>query len=197
MNKKIKLKETILHVLTANDLFIWSSWSLLQPFIALWATETIPNVGTKEVGTATMIYTIVSAVINKPLGKLHDKIKGYADEVIFLSLGGIIAGITILSLQFIHTIPLYYLAEAIIGAGFATDVISWRILFTHNITPSKAGHEWSTYGTLMSIGIALSAWVGGYLANKFGFNTVFTIAGILTIFGALIPIYLFKVQKDL
>ena len=197
MNKKTKLKETILHILTVNDLFIWSSWSLLQPFIALWATETIPKVGTKEVGTATMIYTIMTALISKPLGKLLDKIKGYDDEVIFLSIGGIIAGITIMYLQFIHTIPLYYLAEAIIGLGLATDVISWRILFTHNITPSKAGHEWSTYGTLMAIGVALSAWVGGYLANMFGYNTVFTIAGILTIFGGLIPTFLFKIQKSM
>ena len=194
--QKQNLREKILNILTVNDLFIWSSWSLLQPFIALWATQTIPNVGAEEVGTATMTYTIMSAIISKPLGKLLDKIKGYNDEIIFLSLGGITAGIAIFTLQFVRTVELYYLAEAIIGLGLATDVISWRILFTHNISPKKAGHEWSTYGMMMSVGLALSAWIGGYLAKTVGYNTVFSIAGILTILGGIIPTILFKIQKN-
>lgn len=197
MKNKEKLKQTILNILTINDLFIWSSWSLLQPFIALWATQTIPNAGAEEVGTATMIYTIMSAIISKPLGKLLDKIKGYNDEIIFLSLGGLTAGIATFLLQFVQTIHGYYIAEAIIGLGLATDVISWRILFTHNISSKKAGHEWSTYGMLMSIGLALSAWFGGYLAKTVGYNVVFTIAGILTMFGGTIPTLLFKIQRNL
>jgi sugar phosphate permease len=187
--------EIILKILTLNDLFIWGSWFLVQPFISIWAVETIPNVGTAQIGIATMLYTIMPAIINKPLGNLLDNIKGYTDESIALSIGGIISGIAIISLRFADTVGLYYLLEAIIGFGLAVDVISWRILFTHNINQQKAGAQWSSYGIAMSIGLSLAVLFGGYITEFTSYNTLFLVAGITTVLGGVIPNMLIRLSK--
>lgn len=63
---------------------------------------------------------------------------------------------------------------------------AWFSLFSSNLTKGKQGFEWSVYSGLVGIGAAVSASIGSILANKWGFNLVFFLAGIISIIGMVI-----------
>ena len=54
--------------------------------------------------------------------------------------------------------------------------------------------EWSMDSIAIGIGAATSAAIGGILAQKFGFQLVFVIGGILAVFGGVQQL---KIYRDL
>ncbi|MEM4576281.1 MAG: MFS transporter [Candidatus Nezhaarchaeales archaeon] len=52
--------------------------------------------------------------------------------------------------------------------------------------------EWGMVAVSTSLGQALTAAVGGTLTEKYGFETVFTVAGILIVVSSIIPLSIHK-----
>ncbi len=188
-------QEQSLTILTVNDLFIWSAWNLVQPFLAIWTVSQIQGAGAIQIGVGTMIYFIGGSLVTSPLGRFMDKHKGLMDETVSLALSGIVRGVAIIMMTAIATVNSYYLLQFILGITQSLDFIAWRVLFTHNIPKKETGNKWSWYSTLMAFGLGISSVVGGFITEMYDFNDVFMLAGVLTIIGGAIPLLLTRYQR--
>jgi len=90
------------------------------------------------------------------------------------------------------TIYHVYIAQVIYGFGAALAYPGWYVLFTRFIDRNKEGYEWSVYDTLIGLGGAGTAAIGGFIAERLGFNILFILVAIFSFVGTMILVLLFK-----
>lgn len=187
----LKSVSSVIRYLTLADLFVAGGFGLIGPIFAVYVVETIPNAGVDIVGIATMIYLITKSLGQIPIGNFIDKIKGERDDFWFLFFGYSFHGIIPLLYLFIKTPYQLYFVEFLLGIFAAFVFPSWYAIFTRHIDKGKEGIEWGTYNTLVDLGGAFAAGIGGLIAVSFGFKILFVSASLCVFLGALglIPIY--------
>jgi MFS family permease len=77
-----------------------------------------------------------------------------------------------------------YLVQVLYGIATALAYPGWISMFTRHVDKDKTGFEWSLYSTAIGIGSGLAAYGGGYLADTFGFYTVFIVVGVVSFIGS-------------
>lgn len=110
----------------------------------------------------------------------------------------VILGIGLVSLAyfgfiFTETVSILYLLWAILGVGFALATPIKNALFSTHLDKNKETTEWGIYDGSSLILIALSAMVGGLIANNFGFGILFFAFGVINLL-SIVP-YLFYLQE--
>lgn len=186
--KRIFGNSKIMTALTLNDLFTWSAGQLVAIIFVLFALEHIDGATTTQIGLATMVYMGVAGAFNMPFGKLLDKKKGYLDESVALTISTFIRGTALIALAFSTQLWQMYALQVVLGISTSLNYIAWRALFTHYMDNKHPGEEWGAYQTLMSIGYAIAAGVGGFLGDHIEFKYILALAGVVTIVGSLVPL---------
>jgi len=136
-------------------------------------------------GLATTIYLVSKSLGQIPIAALIDQIKGEKDDF-WLMLGGTI-GFSLVPFLYISlkTPAQLYLVQLFYGFSTALTFPSWMAIFTRHIDSQKEGLEWGIYYTLTDLGGALTATIGGILAQNFGFQPLFAIVGFISFTGSL------------
>jgi MFS family permease len=182
--KKLKINP-IVKALIASDFLVWSGVNLISPIIAIFIIERVAGGTIGIIGLATTIYFISRAIFEVPVGILIDKKKGENDDLFVAVLGMIIFGTVYLLFPSITEVWQLLVAQAILGMSCAISFPGWYSLFTRHIDKEKEAFEWSLHDVLLGSGIAACAAIGAFVAEKYGFDIVFYIAGGLIIFGGL------------
>ena len=142
------------------------------------------------------VYWVVKSLIQLPIARFLDKTDGEKDDFYALFLGYIMASISVLFFIFAKT-PLHiYLIQAFFGIAMAVAVPAWYGIFTRHIDKLKENQEWSLDSIAIGIGAATSAALGGILANRYGFQTVFIIGGFLAVLGAIQQMRIYKDLRE-
>jgi MFS family permease len=191
----LKSVSSVIRYLTLADLFVVGGFGLVGPIFAVYIIETIPNAGVDIVGIATMIYLITKSLGQIPIGNFIDKIKGERDDFWFLFFGYFLYSIIPLLYIFIKTPYQLYIIEFLLGIFAAFVFPSWYAIFTRHIDKGKEGIEWGTYNTLVDLGGAFAAGIGGLIAVSFGFNVLFISASFFIFLGALGLIFIYKEMR--
>ncbi|MBU0612476.1 MFS transporter [Patescibacteria group bacterium] len=176
----------IIKVLIISDFLIWSSYQLFAPIFAIFVTDKIENGSIEIVGIASAIYLITKSLCEIPVGMKIDKSKSEKDDLYTAVFGTILTAIAYLTYIGINSIQELYLVQALLGVGSAFAFPGWYSIFTRHVDRGKEAYEWSLYDVLLGIGMAFAAALGGFLANSYGFNTLFIIIGVSTFFGAML-----------
>ena len=182
---------TFIRALIVSDFLLYFSYGLLTPIFAVFITEQIVGANIETVGTAVAIYWIVRSLTTIPLARWMDKHDGEKDEFLFMFWGAHLMSLTLMSLVF-ATLPWHvYLIQVLFGVFNSMAIPGWRILFTNHLDRGKTGFEWGVWDVAVALGTGVSAYIGSYIADIFGFNTLFIIVGSIGILGSflLIPIY--------
>ena len=182
---------TFIRALIVSDFLLYFSYGLLTPIFAVFITEQIVGANIETVGTAVAIYWIVRSLTTIPLARWMDKHDGEKDEFLFMFWGALLMSLTLMSLVF-ATLPWHvYLIQVLFGVFNSMAIPGWRILFTNHLDRGKTGFEWGVWDVAVALGTGVSAYIGSYIADIFGFNTLFIIVGSIGILGSflLIPIY--------
>lgn len=190
-NRMLKNHRAI-KALTLSDFGVWSGSSLIATIFPLFVIGQIQGATVTDAGISSMLYLGVAALVNIPLGRWMDKKKGYIDELTVLAISNFIRGITLIGLAFVSTLPLLYLSQIILSIAKSMNTMSWRILFTKFVDINNMGKEWGIYDTIMSIGFAIAAFLGGYLGENLGFNIVILIGGIMSLISTIFPLMSYK-----
>ncbi len=188
----IRSISSVVRYMTLADLFIVSGLGLITPIFAVYIVESIPNAGVDVVGIATMIYLITKSIFQIPVGNIIDKIKGERDDFWFLFAGFFLYSLIPLLYIFISQAWHLYLVEFLFGVLSATVFPSWYAIFTRHIDKDKEGIEWGTYNTLVDLGGAFSAGVGGMLAANFGFKSLFILASVMILVSVFVLPFIYK-----
>jgi MFS family permease len=178
----------IIKALTANDITYWGADAFISVALALFVVSYIEAATILNVGLALMIYRVVGALSAVPVGRWFDTHRGYLDEVRGLSFACFGAGFTYILLSFSTTIWQLYVAMFFLGIFATINVSSWRILFYSNIVKRQFGQTIGVYQMLYSLGIGLFLAVGGFVGERYGYDTVLLMGGFLMMFGSLLPL---------
>lgn len=196
MKKKLKIPiisdilemNPTLKLLILSDILVYGALGFVGPILSIFINNNLTGGGIFTAGLASTIYLITYSILQVILSyKLNPK-----DRLWMLWVGtGIIALVPIgyiFSTQIWHL----FLAEFAYGIGASFAYPSWSSLFTAHLEKGKRGFQYSIYTSGLGIGTAITAAVGGLIAQETSFKVVFILTSLLAITGLLI---LFKINK--
>jgi len=194
MTRKGKIINHVAQVLTVSDILILSGFGLISPIFAVFITHQIKGANLAAVGLASTIYFLIKSGLQVPLAQLIDRIRGERDDFLAMFIGSLIVSFTPLLYIFIRSVPQLFFVQAIYGIGGALSYPPWLAIFTRHITKKKMGWEWSVYYTSVDFVGAAAAGVGGFLAERLGFRSLFLLVSLISFLGTF---WLLKVCQSL
>jgi predicted MFS family arabinose efflux permease len=190
MFDKISVNKTI-RTLIAADFFLLFATGLLTPIFAVFILDNITD-RIEVIGYAVSIYWITRVVLVIPLSLAMDKIRGQADEFLFLITG--IFMISVLPLFYIFASEPWHVYLVQVGNGIAHAMLvpAWRILFTKNVDRKIVGLEWSLEDFGVGVATAIAAILGAFIVTKYGFNALFFCISLFGFFSISVLLTLYN-----
>lgn len=181
----------IIKFLTISDFAILTGFSFLAPIFAVFILGNIKGGTLETVGFATSIQVFSKALLEYPIARLLDKKRGDMDEFYCMITGSFAICIVPLLYLIIKTPNQLYLVQFIFGIATAMAYPAWMSLFTRHAQKEREGSQWALYATIIGVGTAMAAAMGGIIGEKYGFEMVFWIVFAMSVVGtfSLIGIY--------
>lgn len=184
----------VIRTLVVSDFFINSGFSVFGPVFAVFVTKQISGGSLEVIGFATAIFQIFKSGLQIPIARYLDKNHGEYDDFYSMILGTSLIVLVPFAYLFATTANHIYIIQAVYGIGAAFTIPPWYAIFSRHLDKMRENVEWSMDSIAIGIGAATSAAIGGILAQKFGFQLVFVIGGILAVFGGVQQL---KIYRDL
>lgn len=182
----------VVKTLVVSDFFINAGFSVFGPVFAVFVSKQITGGSLEVIGFAAAIFQLFKSSLQIPIARFLDKDHGEYDDFYSLILGTSLIATVPFWYLFASTPNHIYLIQAVYGIGAAFAIPPWYAIFSRHIDKLHENVEWSLDSIAIGIGAASSAALGGILAEKFGFNFVFLLGGMLAIFGATQQIRIFS-----
>ncbi len=170
-------------LLIFSDIMMTSAAGLIAPIFAIFINNNLIGGGELAAGLASMIFLLVSGMGELAFGRIVDNV---GHHKLYLFVGTAIIAVTPFLYIFITTAAELYIVEMISAIGVAISYPLWYVYFSHSMEEQKEGYTWSVYGFFTRISAAITALVGGYIAQFFGFDEAFMVVGGLGVIGALL-----------
>lgn len=186
----------VIRILTISDILIIGGFGLIVPIFAVFITENIVG-GTVEIaGIASAIFLLTRSIGQIPAAILIDKIRGEKDDFWAMLIGSVICSLVPLAYIVISSPLQLFATQFIYGLAAAFTFPSWLAVFTRHIDKNHEGVEWGVYQTLIDLGSAGAASVGGFLAYRYGFYPLFIIVSLTTFVGSMFLVFVYKNMKS-
>src|SRR3989344_2085153 len=177
---------SVIQFMTYSDVLLLSGWGLIMPILAVFITEQVDGGTILLAGMASTVYLFVKSVLQIPVARLIDMTKGDNDDFWVMISGSLLISLCGFLYLFV-SLPWHVIAVQIIyGVAGALSFPAWQAIFTRHIDKREEGLEWSLYFTATDLGAALSAVLGGAIAQIFGYKFLFLAVGILSLLGTLL-----------
>jgi MFS family permease len=197
MPRSISMKRInlVVKLLTISDIMMMGAVALLSPVFAIFITDTIKGGSIEVVGIAMAIYAVTKSIFQMPIAWFIDKIKGEKDDFWFMFVGSFLSAIIPILYIFVKTPSELYLVQFIYGLIIAATFPTWLAIFTRHIDKEREGTEWAIYQTMVDFSTAIFAFLGGFLAMRFGFKNLFLLTAACNFIGAVFLIGVYKKMK--
>lgn len=182
----------VLRSLVLSDLFILSSFGLVQPIFAVFILKNITGATVTSVGAAVTVSLFTKAVLQILVARWTDEEKGNCRELYTLLAGSLILSSVPLLYAVTHSIRTLYAAQFLFGLGQALSYPSWRVIFTRYTSRDRVGFEWGVYDTVVSFGVAAAATLGAYMAEELSFQYLFVFVSLMSFIGTAFLIHIFQ-----
>jgi MFS family permease len=184
----------LIKILTFSDVVVLSGWELMNPVFAVFLTDQIVGGNLELVGLASSVYLIIRALLQLPFARFIDRRRGEIDDFIVMALGSFIISLVPFLYVFARSPLQVLIFQGFLGLGAAMVAPSWLAIFTRHIDKSVEAEEWGLYNSMVGIGGALAGALSGFMAERIGFQYLFVLVGIISVFGTS---FLFFVYQDL
>lgn len=184
----------VIRTLVVSDFFINAGFSVFGPVFAVFVTRQINGGSLEIIGFAAAIFQIFKSGLQIPIARYLDRNHGEYDDFYSMVFGTSLVVLVPFAYIFASTANHIYVIQAMYGIGAAFTIPPWYAIFSRHLDKMQENVEWSMDSIAIGIGAASAAAVGGILAQKFGFQFVFIVGGILAVFGG---IQQFKIFRDL
>ncbi len=185
----------VVKVLVLSDFFINAGFSVFAPVFAIFVTKQVEGGTLAVVGFAAAIFQIFKSSLQIPIAKYLDKNHGEYDDFYSMVLGTFLIALVPFLYLFVTKASHIYMIQALYGIGASFAIPPWYAIFSRHLDKMQENVEWSLDSIAIGIGAATSAALGGILAEKFGFQFVFLLGGMLAIYGATQQIKIFRDLK--
>jgi len=187
----------VVRVLVLGDIMFFSAFGLIGPIFAVFVTNQVAGATIATAGFAATINLLLRALLQMPIARYIDRHKGEKDDFLFMVAGSTLISIVPFAYLFVSTPLQLYLAQAVLGIGGALANPGWFAIFTRHIDKNKEGTEWALENVGVGLAAAATATIGGVLAQRFGFQNLFLIVGVLSFVGLIIQISLYSTVIEL
>ena len=184
-----------IRTLVLSDFFINSGFSVFAPVFAIFITKQVEGGSLAVVGFAAAIFQIFKSVLQIPIAKYLDKNHGEYDDFYSMVFGTALVALVPFLYLFATEVSHIYMIQALYGIGASFAIPPWYAIFSRHLDKLQENVEWSLDSIAIGVGAATSAALGGLLAEKFGFQFVFLLGGMLAVFGAFQQIKIFRDLK--
>ncbi len=181
MSKTLKL-------LILSDILVYGALGFVGPILSIFIDNNLTGGGIFTAGLASTVYLVTLSILQIIFSYVFNP----KDRLWMLWLGTGIIALVPIGYIFSTSIWHLFLAEFAYGIGAAFAYPSWSSLFTANLEKGKRGFQYSIYSSGLGIGTAITAAIGGFIAQTISFKFVFMLTSLLAIIGVLI---LFKLSK--
>lgn len=190
----MRMNKIIFNLIEA-DLMINIAAGFVQPVFAIFLLKNIKGGSIQLAGTAIAIYWITKSLLRVPVGYYLDRDHGEKDDFYSIVLGFFIFDISHLLYIFARTPFHIYLIQILLGIGATLAFVPWYGFFTRHIDRFKESFEWSINLALVGGGISLANFLGGVVAQRFGFVVLFILASVISFLGIFFLILIYKKLK--
>lgn len=174
------MKREMKILLYADALFMLAG-GLFGPIYAIFVEGIGGSLSTA--GTAYSVYCIVAAILVFIFGKFEDKFK---NQEALIVVGYFIMCLAYIGYLFISK-PLHlYIVQMIFGIGVAVNLPVYRGVYSRNLDRGKYASEWGIWDSITYLFWGISSFVGGFIADMFGFRFLFYIMVGLSVAGLLV-----------
>lgn len=176
-----------------SEMFLWSSWNAIIPIFAIFAATKIPGGNTEVAAFSFSTYLIVRVIFELISGRYLSKSTDMQKFVMS------IIGIVLMSLGYVgfamtKNVSSLFLFYGVIGMGLGIASPAKNSLFSSHLDKDKEVTEWSVYDGFVFMGMAMSATIGGFVANRYGFTFLFYLVAITNLL-SIIPYILYAGKK--
>jgi len=185
----------VVRFLTISDILILSGFGLISPIFAVFIVDIIKGGNLEVVGIASAVYLLTRSLTQIPAAAMIDKIKGERDDFWALLIGSLVFSLVPLAYLFVSTPMHLYFVQFFYGLATALTYPSWLAIFTRHIDKEHEGVEWGVYQTLVDLGGAASASLGGFLAYQFGFNLLFVLVSLISFMGSIFLLGIYRKMR--
>ena len=184
----------LIKVMTFSDVIIVSGWGLVNPLFAVFVTKQIEGGGVELVGLAVAIYWVMRASMQIPFARFIDNHKGEIDDFAVMAMGSFL--MSLMPFGYIFAVKPAHVLILQGATGIASAMVSpgWLAIFSRHIERKSEAQSWGMYNAMVGYSVALAGALSGFMAEKFGFRTLYFIVGCICTFGST---FLFFVYQDL
>jgi MFS family permease len=176
-----------------SEIFLWSSWNAIIPIFAIFAATKIPGGNTEVAASSFSTYLIVRVIFELISGRYLSK-SNDARKFAMSILGIILISLGYVGFALTKNILSIFIFYGVIGMGLGIASPAKNCLFSSHLDKDKEVAEWSIYDGFVFMGMAMSATVGGFIANKYGFTFLFYLVAVTNLL-SIIP-YLLYAKND-
>jgi len=175
----------IIKVLIISSVFVYSSWGLIMPVLAVFIVGSINGGDVGVAGMAVGIYWIVKSLIQIPIGKYLDRNHGEKDDYWFVVVGTFISSLTPMFLL-ISSEPWHiYALQTVHAIGMGMAVPPMGGIFMRHIDKGREAESFGFNSSAYGMGVGIAGIVGGFIAKTIGFAPLFIAVSILGMMGSM------------
>ena len=176
----------VIRVLILSDVIVWTADGLLAPIFAIFVADVIAGGTIQAMGIAMGIFLIAKSLSEIFVGWAIDKHPGERDDLYTAFWGTM--GIAAVMFLYTGASDLWhvYVLQALFGIADAFAYPGWNAIFTRHIDRKREGFEWSLYDVSIGIAMAIAAFLGAFVVERFGFDVLFVATGVLTLAGGFV-----------
>lgn len=188
---KTKIEETtkigrLVRYFVISDFFLLAGWGFIDPVFSVFIIEKVAGGTLAAVGIAAGIYWILRSALEIPIANYIDKTPGEHDDFMALIGGLFLVGFSAIAMIWVTQIWELYLVHAVHAIAFALYFASWPTIFSRHLDKNHIAFDWTLDSTAAGVGAGIAGLLGGVIAEKFGFTTIFLMAGSLAFIAAFI-----------
>jgi predicted MFS family arabinose efflux permease len=172
-----------------SEIFLWSSWNAIIPIFAIFAATKIPGGNTEIAASSFSAYLIVRVIFELASGKYLSKSTD-AQKFAMSILGIVLVSLGYVGFALTKNVSSLFIFYGVIGMGLGIASPAKNCLFSSHLDKDKEVTEWSIYDGFVFMGMAMSATIGGFIANRYGFTFLFYLVAVTNLL-SVIPYLLY------
>ena len=158
----------------------------LMAFLPIFASSI--NIGSAGIGVALSVMILLTALLQRPFGKIADKYNKFH----LVLIGTIISDSMLFLIPFLKSFPLLMVLVIIMGAAGALSMPAATAIVVRIGNKIGMGSSMGIFSTSMSVGMIAAPLISGLAMDYLGIKYIFPVAGLISFFGTYFFYYYFK-----